>query len=525
MKNLNLRFKLIESIVKNKDKLLIYSLILNSLLFIVSFFVSTENVQIISIFSIWVTGIIYCLFNIYERILGLVFLSAFYNFLIGRGILILLGIYDEPYKFTLEESIKGQRLILFSIYIFVYSYIIINKYFEKRKNNKIDNIQKLKEEKNNTNIVKKEEQRKKIQKLSKTIFYITYVFLILNVLLTIRYVLKEGYTSLYVGSYRKTNFILSKIGDFAPIMFLAFLSTMPAKKQIAFPLFLYMIYLVLTIGVGARFDFVIGVLIVFVYIVLRNVMGKKEENKWFKLKYLKYLFILGIIAVILLSAFNTIRFGEELKDTNKTPVKLFTKFSYDQGISANMSKRIFKYEKLIPKDRYYSLCSLQTYGELVTSRLKRQKPIPSSSEEKAIKTATLSDRISYIMFTDDYLLGNGTGTSYIAEVFFDFGYIGLVIINVLYAFLLVLSRKMLEKGVVPFIVGIAIFSTLLKVPRSSTDELVIKVINPMIWLSVFILLVITKTKLYNLYDKIMAILLKPFNNIYQRYIKDIYKSK
>lgn len=517
MKNLNLRFKLIEGIVKNKDKLLIYSLILNSLLLVLSFFIGKEDIQVVSIFSIWLTGIIYCVFNIYERILGLVFLSAFYNFLIGRGLLILLGIYNEPYSFTNEESIKGKRLILFSIYIFVYSYILINKYFEKRKIKKINDKQELKEEE--FKISKKEEQRKKIQKLSKTIFYITYVFLILNVLLTIRYVLKEGYTSLYVGSYRKTNFILSKIGDFAPIMFLAFLSTMPTKKQIAFPLFLYMIYLVLTIGVGARFDFVIGVLIVFVYIVLRNVIGKKEENKWFKLKYLKYLFILGVIAIILLSAFNTIRFGEELKDTNKTPVKLFTKFSYDQGISANMSKRIFKYEKLIPKDRYYSLCSVQTYRELVTSRLKRQKPIPSSSEEKAIKTATLSDRISYIMFTDDYLLGNGTGTSYIAEVFFDFGYIGLMIINMLYALLLVLSRKMLEKGVVPFIVGIAIFSTLLKVPRSSTDEFVIKVINPMIWLSVFILLVITKTKLYNLYAKIMEILLKPFKKIYGRYIK------
>lgn len=513
MKNQNLKFKFIDRITKSKDKLLIYSLLLNSLLLVLSFFIGKEDIQVVSIFSIWLTGIIYCLFNIYERILGLVFLSAFYNFLIGRGLLILLGIYNEPYSFTNEESIKGQRLILFSIYIFVYSYIIINKYFEKRKNNR-DTVPKKELE-----LEQKEKQRIKIQKLSRTIFYITYVFLILNVLLTIRYVLKEGYTSLYVGSYRKTNFILSKIGDFAPIMFLAFLSTMPSKKQIAFPLFLYMIYLVLTIGVGARFDFVIGVLIVFVYIVLRNVIGKKEENKWFKLKYLKYLLILGIIAVILLSAFNTIRFGEELKDSNKTPVKLFTKFSYDQGISANMSKRIFKYEKLIPKDRYYSLCSLQTYGELVTSRLKRQKPIPSSSEEKAIKTATLSDRISYIMFTDDYLLGNGTGTSYIAEVFFDFGYIGLMIINMLYALLLVLSRKMLEKGVVPFIVGIAIFSTLLKVPRSSTDEFVIKVINPMIWLSVFILLVITKTKLYNLYAKIMEILLKPFKKIYGKYIK------
>ncbi|MFR5556725.1 MAG: O-antigen polysaccharide polymerase Wzy [Coprococcus sp.] len=57
-----------------------------------------------------------------------------------------------------------------------------------------------------------------------------------------------------------------------------------------------------------------------------------------------------------------------------------------------------------------------------------------------------SHNFSYLVRKDDYLNGQGWGSSYILETYVDFGYIGLILFNLILGILLVYMLKRLGRN-------------------------------------------------------------------------------
>ncbi|MFH0422995.1 O-antigen polysaccharide polymerase Wzy family protein [Streptococcus sp. A11] len=462
-------------VLKNSFILLSALMIVEMILVITAYVNQSENLYVYAIVTMWGIGIIYCLLDIYNRVFFFIYLLAFFNFLIGRSLLIILGIFKEPYRFTLQESISGQQIVLFSLIVLVSSYILLGKSISR--NMQIMNADSV--------------SIQKVRLASKVLFLSTFVFLVISVLGTIFYVIQNGYASIYVDVEAKVPTIIKKIGDIAPFAFYLFLGTLPTKKEVRLPLMLYTIYLILTLGTGARFEFVIGILSILTYFILRNSLAKSESEKWIRKRSLKYYVILGFIIIAMLSAYNNLRFNESVETTS--PIQLITKFSFDQGISINIPKRIFKYSNYIPTDRFYSLDStISFFNKNIGSKLFGTIYYSGASVEKAINGNSLSDVLSYILYKSQYLLGIGGGSSYIAEVYLDFGWLGLFIINIIYSFLFVKLEDFSLKSPYKFLIAFVIFMAFLRTPRGRTDGVILKIFDPMLWISLIIIYFITK---------------------------------
>lgn len=454
-------------VLKNKRYIFGFLLSLEFIFILLSITNQNENYYVLSILNIWLIGVFYGLLDVNKRIFYLGFLLAFFNFLIGRSFLILIGLYKEDYSYKIEDSLNGQKLVLFSILAFVIGYFILENIFFKKKDTAL----------------KKYPSIEIVKKISLYLFYLTFIFLLLEVFATIAYVLKNGYASIYINTSSKMNIYFKKIGDICPFMFYIFLSTMPTKKEVKKPLWMFVIYLFSTLGIGARFDFVIGVMVLFIYFFLRNEIGFIKEIWIRKNAYLK-LFFLGIIFMMFFSIYNNFRFG--FTTSNKNPLKLATKFIYDQGVSVNIPKRIFKYEESIPKDRIYSFDSIiSLYKRNIEGRFFGKEYFNGPSAEKALNGNSLADLLSYIMYPDAYLRGNGGGSCYIAEVYHDFSWLGLIIVNLIYAWILLYIRECFNKKYVNFTVAMFLFMALLKTPRARADIFILKLIDPMLWISIF----------------------------------------
>lgn len=447
-----------------------------------------EEYYVWILFFIWSAMFLYSLLDFANRIFLIMFLISFFNFLIGRSLLISIGLYTEYYYFTEYANIQGQKIVLFSFIIFSISYYFIDKYFRKNDNNIIGKNYETYE-------------YRKIRKISKFLYYLFYLFLMYTVILQILYVFEHGYPALYLNKTADINFVVRKLGSLAPYFFLFFLSTMPSKKEIKIPLASWLLYLIATLLVGARFSFVIGIITIFTYMVIRNFIGNDGEP-WVSKKQVIFLIILGLFILAFFSIYKDIRFGNDLKQRSLST--LIMDFFYEQGVNINNNKRIFQFEKVIPKERIYSFNSLISFWDRnISSRLVGIKVSPGNNLGRAYTENSLSDMLAVLVLGEEkYLSGLGVGSSYIAEVFHDFSWMGLLIVNMFFAFVINFLQDSIYRGPVFFILTMNVFMALLKVPRANADLILLQIIDPVLWLSILMMKVTTNynIQIFNQYD-------------------------
>lgn len=143
-------------------------------------------------------------------------------------------------------------------------------------------------------------------------------------------------------------------------------------------------------------------------------------------------------------------------------------FVYNNGVSVNVIKRSYELDSRLRSDRFYSLHFLHdgVFGLVFGS------DGAGNNADKATEGYHLAHALPYLMFRDKYLEGAGTGTSYIAELYHDFGYIGIVLGNVIYGFLLASLAKLDKNKPFNTSVKLLIITRLLWAPRGGFTEFI-----------------------------------------------------
>lgn len=77
-----------------------------------------------------------------------------------------------------------------------------------------------------------------------------------------------------------------------------------------------------------------------------------------------------------------------------------------------------------------------------------------------------SHNFSYLVRKDDYLNGQGWGSSYILETYVDFGYIGLILFNLILGILLVYMLKRLGRNTLLDTIFLLSLTTIFLIPRA-----------------------------------------------------------
>lgn len=369
-------------------------------------------------FSIWLIGILYSINDIYNRGMLFVFLISFFGFLMGRDFL------EQFFAYNVEDipvEILNHTYILLILSL---SSIIIGYIFFARKNEhtlckKVQITNRLKDN--------------CIRDISKIIYYLSIVFALLSKAVTVFYVFKNGYASYYLGFHEFLNanpllYVVSKLELIMPAALCVYFSTLPSKKDYRKAVGLYVFYLLLSLGTGQRSTTILGILLLLVYNLYRK--GLQSQHFYIKRKFIVWLIVGVPLLFAGLAIYSDLRFNKKTKSDGV--LSYVPKFIYAQGVSSNIIKRAYELEAEIPPQNY----TLEFTHSGLLAILLGNKVYHGNSVEHAKYGGSFTHSLGYVVMGNSYLSGRGTGSSFLAELYYDFGYIGVVLGSLLYSFLI-----------------------------------------------------------------------------------------
>ena len=409
------------------------------------------NVNVLFIFAmlIWIDMMLYAYKKIEKRSLLFAFGIALFVFLMGREFL------QQFFRYKIENfGVEINNHLYICLIIVLSSLWISYALFASRL------------KKNNIVVIEvRTSYAAIIRKIAKIIFYCTLPFALIYSLIVTMFVAMNGYTDYYTEysfslSGNLILYFLSKIELIMPLALSIIMASLPSKKEIKWPLISYFIYLILSLGSGQRSTFVLGVLLIFVFCVYMQ--GIYPEENWFQRKYMLYLAACVPVFAIAGTVINITRFGGSTEGISI--FESFLNFFYDQGVTGNIIKRAFEYSDKISDDCVYILEFLHS------GLLARVLGIPvynGNTIEHALYGNSFTHALGYALLGNSYLMGRGTGSSYIAELFFDFSYLGVAIGTIIYAWIFVKMINIKRNNIFTRSLIFSIITQLLWAPRGS----------------------------------------------------------
>ena len=356
-----------------------------------------------------------------------VFLSTFFVYLLGRDLILYLYDFDtfvvNPFSTeTLCHIYFSMHLSLFFIYI---GFLISNV---KRKIvfNNINDYKQI-----------------QIKKISKKIFYYTIPFKIVTVFFAAYNMIKYSYVDLYANKLSSL-YVFDRLSQINYLCFILFLMTYPSKKEM-FPLLKIVIpvYSLSILG-GSRGDMMYFLLFIFAYLMYRDYMSKskkKYEEIFITRKVKIILLSIAPFLLVFLTIFANIRSKTEI-ESNGFYSDLLS-FFIQQGGSYSLIGFSKEYATSLPTTNIS-----YTFGPILQfiEPLYAPKHLDHLTYD-AIYGNNLGATMTYLTNPSYYYRGGGLGTQYIAEIYTDFGYIGIVFFSWLLGILLVKMRFFYSKSI------------------------------------------------------------------------------
>ncbi|MBR1471322.1 MAG: O-antigen polysaccharide polymerase Wzy family protein [Lachnospiraceae bacterium] len=364
------------------------------------------------VLMLWVSVVIVGMSDISANIVMLMFLMTFFTFLLGRETVYCFFhtcdylIADDP-----AASKHTYISLLLSLAGLCVGYYLI-------PHEKI--LQKVKWKPECS-----DQMLYLLRRISMYLFYVTCPFMIIAIFCEIRYVHQVGYMESYAavsGGVQVPFFI-----KLPPVMcipaFFFFAATFPEKKEMYPAMGLYIFQGVLGLLTGQRHRFVMPVLISVIYCMIRS----RETDRWISKRHL--IFLAGLTPFLLSGLFlmDHLRLGTGFEGSFLETV---SGFFASQGGSINVIKYGKLFEGGLKDVRFFSFSNI-IYWVL------RLEPYNGNSMECALHGYSFADRISYLIYGEaEYLRGRGAGSCYIAELYHDFGYTGIIVGSILYGSIL-----------------------------------------------------------------------------------------
>lgn len=341
--------------------------------------------------------------------------------------------------------------------------------------------------------ITKDETVISIRYVAKKIFYFTFWLYILPVLERSLYVRSFSYYESYISYQTAIPYIFIFIGNLCPIAFSLYLATFPEKNDCRKPIIMYMIYAVLYLFTGKRYLMVSSILFLITYLLIRNKTDFTSGIVWIKKRTILFFISLLPLLGIALAAYSTIRVGADL-DSNTTIYSLIVTLFTSVADTDKVIKYGYILQDFFPEGHVYSIGNIIDYFKFgtIAKVLFDNTVIVSQTVEYAMEGNNFSYTLSYLYYPTMYLSGHGLGSCYIAELYQDAGYLGILLGNILIGILLRNLFVINNVSVWRNAFVIYTYRLLLLVPRSSFDVIFREVFAISYILSVFIIFILIK---------------------------------
>lgn len=429
------------------------------------------------ILLLWLWIVWYAFEDINNRIFLFMFSFSFFNFLLGREILEHIFKYQiEDFPPNVEEHAKITLLV--SLIVFFISYLIFSK-----KNFRRDSSEYITTQHSVSNIMR-------IRSISLYLYYFAIVIAIIyNIVIgyfTLAFGYYGSYTDVALSTIYNNTFVfaIEKVNQMMPVFLALFFATVPSYSQTKRVTTLYFIYLMTSLLSGRRATFVIGLLWIIIYYVYRN---STSEEKWINKQFVVVGVLMLPVALLLLSLLSQIREGNGIDSIEI--VMGIPNYFYQQGVSVNVIKRSYEFASRLNSNHLYSM-SVFTDG--ILGRIFGFTRYAGNSAIHAQEGYSLAHALSYAILGDGYLLGRGTGSSYIAELYHDFKIWGVVIGNIIYGFVVSRSLTINANKVYLNAMALLIIRQMLWSPRGGFTDFLLVLLQPFTILAFLMVVVLSQ---------------------------------
>lgn len=260
------------------------------------------------------------------------------------------------------------------------------------------------------------------------------------------------------------------------LLFSIYLATMPKKKEALYFIFQYLSISAIKMVYGSRCDFILGLMFVLIYFVIRDRINDKYnllDTKWLG-SMERTITITSIpVLIILLTFIGTYRVGGDFQFTNFTDVLI--NFFESQGTTINVLGYAYENAEKLTQPHFLYLFD-DTYTFLTANPISRiftdRHIYTVNTVERAIYGTSLDQSLYYIINKVSYLNGNGCGSSYIAETYLAFGYLGTFFFNIVLANVLNKIDRYAYNNFWKNVLLLIFLLSLFFIPRSGFDDFV-----------------------------------------------------
>ena len=416
---------------KNKRCAVIVSLVVISVFLLTVNLIFDAGLLMTCVLIAWSSLVVYALSDIKRHFVFLCFLISFFVFLLGREICFTYFGLERYYNYLEPYNDITFFLMLLSLLFLFAGYRFADRHRVERTGRWFS----VKRDAGDAPAVLPagpDPLRNRIRMASMIAFYFCCLCSMLDAFMQIRQVASVGYLASYMEVNSYSGGILGYFSTFTVIALSIYLVTFPKKRISLLALISFEFYGVMTLMTGHRYTFIAVSMYVLAYIVYRHY----TESGWITKKMVLLMVAALPLLVVLMTVMDSLRSGTT--GTGGGLMRTAINFMDQQGGSINCIKRIFYYQDQLSDMSWTSFSN--TRSVLLENGLMRNlfniKVYDGNSVENALYGHYLSHRLSYLEYGQYYLLGHGVGSSYIAELFHDFGYIGVALGSLIYGYLL-----------------------------------------------------------------------------------------
>lgn len=322
--------------------------------------------------------------------------------------------------------------------------------------------------------------RDHLMKFSLAFYFVTLIVGIYGDMEKLMFVRSTSYEEFYASFSSNLPTYIQVLGLMMPYVVCIYLACMPKKGISYLVLGSYVVSSFPTFLMGQRGPLILKIIFALVYFIIRDYL--QDSQKWIN-KFEKIFIIIATpLMLVLMGAFNYIRADSSIEA--KGFFSLIVDFFFKQGTSFDTI--IFGHDMLdkLP----FSDIKNYTFGSFIDSfkfgflgqKLFHGIGLPSTnSPEKGMISNSLAHNLAYVYRKDEYLAGNGNGSSYLLELFADYGYMGVFIASILLGIILVLLVISLKRNNI-FLSTITLIciSNILFIPRSDATSWLQFIIKP-----------------------------------------------
>jgi oligosaccharide repeat unit polymerase len=428
-------------------------LFISLLLLALGSIISNYYILTFGLFFIYVADFIFVWKKKQQRRMVLFFLVSFFTFLLGRILLYTftgLKWWSDISKNEALVVIRGIYLALLCLPIG----IVISEHTRL--------FRKAADEYSGT--ITTTSKTLSIRQVAAFLFWTTLAANVYEILNQVIFVIRNSYIESYL-SYGGVGIIVSRLASVNKIAFFLFLATNPPKQQAKQPIIIWTILNMVSLLSGGRTTAVITLLVLLYYFIYRDEHLLEDEAPWLTGKMKRIMIIATPIFIVFLAAWNYLRNSQNV---DLGFASLFFNFFERQGGSYKLLAYATRYSGKLPQ-KFYTFGPVINFlrGNIFISALTGFKMPAQNTVAAATSGYSYGQAISYIIQPWNYLAGLGLGSSYLAELYYDFGYIGIALFNIILGVLLSILSRTLPNNVMSIFFMLVILDSILNLPRNA----------------------------------------------------------